>query len=85
MNPTLKISMNDMNEWNDVISTNLTSAFLFAKIAVAGEMKKQLTGKIINIGSVLGFMGSSIAHHLLYRQSRTCSPDQGTCSGVGTI
>jgi NAD(P)-dependent dehydrogenase (short-subunit alcohol dehydrogenase family) len=60
MNPTLKVSM---NEWNDVIATNLTSDFLFAKLAVAGAMKKQLAGKIINIGSVLGFMASSIAPH----------------------
>lgn len=59
-NPTLKVAA---NEWNDVIQTNLTSNFLFSKLAVKQTMKDQRAGKIINIGSVLGFMASNVAPH----------------------
>jgi len=60
MHPTLDVPT---NEWNDVINTNLTSSFIFSKIAVKNAMKKQGGGKIINIGSVLGFMASNVAPH----------------------
>jgi len=60
MNPTLKVAA---DEWNNVIETNLTSNFLFAKMAVKRAMKEQRVGKIINIGSVLGLMASNMAPH----------------------
>jgi 2-deoxy-D-gluconate 3-dehydrogenase len=60
MNPTLKVAA---DEWNNVIETDLTSNFLFAKMAVRSAMKEQRKGKIINIGSVLGFMASNVAPH----------------------
>jgi len=45
-------------EWDSVISTNLTSAFLCSK-AVHGAMKKGGGGKIINIGSMMSIFGAS--------------------------
>ena len=50
----------DIEDWNDVMNTNLKSAFLTSK-AVAKGMLKQRKGKIINIGSVLGHMASTTA------------------------
>ena len=50
----------DIEDWNDVLNTNLKSAFLTSK-AVAKSMLKQHKGKIINIGSVLGNMASAVA------------------------
>jgi 3-oxoacyl-[acyl-carrier protein] reductase len=44
-------------DWNDVISINLTGAFLCTK-AAAKIMIKQRRGKIINISSVAGVMGN---------------------------
>jgi len=60
MNSTLMVPT---DEWNNVIATDLTSNFLFAKMAVKSAMKEQRKGKIINIGSVLGFMASNVAPH----------------------
>lgn len=50
----------DMDDWNNVMNTNLKSAFLISK-AVAGGMIEQRKGKIVNIGSVLGKMASAVA------------------------
>lgn len=44
-------------EWNDVISTNLTSVFRTSKAVMRGMMKKR-NGRIINIGSVVGTTGN---------------------------
>jgi len=60
MNKTVNVTP---EEWNDVIGTNLTSNFLFARMAFKSAMKEQRSGKIINIGSVLGFMASNMAPH----------------------
>jgi len=43
-------------DWDAVLNTNLTSAFLTIQ-AVIGSMLKQRWGRIINIGSVMGRMG----------------------------
>lgn len=45
-------------EWDDVISTNLSSVFRLAKASVRG-MTKQRWGRIINISSVVGSMGNA--------------------------
>src|SRR5215470_12743861 len=45
-------------EWDSVISTNLTSAFLCSK-AVHPAMKQAGGGKIINIGSMMSIFGAS--------------------------
>jgi len=50
----------DIAEWDSVISTNLTSAFLCSQ-AVYGAMKETGGGKIINIGSMMSIFGASFA------------------------
>jgi 2-deoxy-D-gluconate 3-dehydrogenase len=50
----------DIEEWDHVISTNLTSAFLCSQ-AVYPAMKAAGGGKIINIGSMMSIFGASFA------------------------
>lgn len=49
-----------LDEWRTVLDTNLTSAFLMAK-AVHPAMKAAGGGKVINIGSLAVFLGTSYA------------------------
>lgn len=49
-----------LDDWNHVMSANLTSAFLMAK-AVYPSMKEHGGGKIVNIGSMTSVFGSSFA------------------------
>jgi len=49
-----------IEEWNAVIGTNLTSAFLCSQ-AVYPSMKAGGGGKIINIGSMLSIFGAGLA------------------------
>ena len=44
-------------DWDDVLDTNLKGAFLCSKAAMRGMMKKRW-GRIINISSVIGFLGN---------------------------
>ena len=46
------------SDWDDVVATNLTAAFNCAK-AVVRPMLKQRSGRIINVGSVVGQMGNA--------------------------
>jgi 2-deoxy-D-gluconate 3-dehydrogenase len=48
----------DIGEWDSVIRTNLTSAFLCSQ-AVYPAMKQAGGGKIINIGSMMSIFGAS--------------------------
>src|SRR5258705_12510724 len=50
----------DLEEWDSVIRTNLTSAFLCSQ-AVYPAMKEAGGGKIINIGSMMAIFGASFA------------------------
>src|SRR5258707_10617450 len=50
----------DLEEWDSVIKTNLTSAFLCSQ-AVHPFMKAAGGGKIINIGSMMSIFGASFA------------------------
>jgi 2-dehydro-3-deoxy-D-gluconate 5-dehydrogenase len=50
----------DLAEWDSVIRTNLTSAFLCSQ-AVHPAMKAAGAGKIINIGSMMSIFGASFA------------------------
>jgi 2-dehydro-3-deoxy-D-gluconate 5-dehydrogenase len=50
----------ELEEWQSVIDTNLTSAFLCSK-AVYPAMKAAGGGKVINIGSMLSIFGASFA------------------------
>jgi len=45
-------------DWDDVLSINLKSAFLFTK-ACARPMMKQRSGAIINIASIIGIAGNA--------------------------
>ena len=44
-------------EWNDVLSVNLTSAFLISKL-VLRQMAKQRSGSVINVASIVGIIGN---------------------------
>jgi 3-oxoacyl-[acyl-carrier protein] reductase len=46
------------DEWTDIIETNLTSVYKLSKAAIRPMMKKR-SGRIINIGSVVGTMGNA--------------------------
>ena len=46
-----------LDEWQKVINTNLTSAFLMSKFAIK-KMLKNKSGKIVNITSVVGHTGN---------------------------
>jgi 2-deoxy-D-gluconate 3-dehydrogenase len=50
----------ELDEWERVIDTNLTSAFLCSK-AVHSAMKDAGGGKVINIGSMMSIFGASFA------------------------
>ena len=45
-------------EWNALMATNLTAAFVAAQAAYP-ELKRQGGGKIINIGSLMSFLGGA--------------------------
>ncbi len=45
-------------DWDRVLAVNLKGAFLCLR-AVAKPMMKQRSGRIVNIGSVMGFLGSA--------------------------
>jgi 2-dehydro-3-deoxy-D-gluconate 5-dehydrogenase len=49
-----------LEEWHDVIDTNLTAAFVLCQ-AVYPHFLKAGGGKIINVGSLMTFMGSPVA------------------------
>lgn len=53
ISPSIEMSL---EEWNRVISVNLTGVFLCAR-AAAKEMMKKKYGKIINIASIYGAVG----------------------------
>ncbi|MEN3930525.1 3-oxoacyl-[acyl-carrier-protein] reductase [Microvirga sp. W0021] len=44
-------------DWEDVINVNLTSAFRLSRAAVKGMMKRR-SGRIVNIGSIVGSTGN---------------------------
>src|SRR5437868_7311527 len=47
-----------VTDWNDVLSTNLTSCFHFSKL-IGRPMTRARWGRIINIASVSGIMGNA--------------------------
>ena len=51
-----------LEEWNNMVSVNLTGAFLYSK-AVIRDMLKRKRGRIINITSMWGLVGSSCEVH----------------------
>ena len=53
----LVLRMSEKN-WDDVINTNLKGSFLCSK-AVAKQMMSQRSGRIINMGSIIGSIGNT--------------------------
>ncbi len=51
-----------LDTWNDMLSVNLTGAFLYSK-AVIPDMLSRKKGRIINITSMWGIVGSSCEVH----------------------
>ena len=51
-----------LDEWNKMVAVNLTGAFLYSK-AVIPDMLKRKSGRIINITSMWGLVGSSCEVH----------------------
>jgi len=51
-----------LDEWNNMISTNLTGAFLYSKAVIPGMVSRKC-GRIINITSMWGLVGSSCEVH----------------------
>ena len=47
-----------IDEWNNIVNTNLSSVFSCCKLAIPGMVRKQ-SGSIINISSVWGVAGAS--------------------------
>ena len=47
-----------IEEWNNIVNTNLSSVFFCCKLAIPGMVRKQ-SGSIINISSVWGVAGAS--------------------------
>ena len=56
-NDNLLMRMSD-EQWNSVIETNLTSLYRVTK-SVVKDMTKARTGRIVNIGSIVGLMGNA--------------------------
>ncbi len=55
-NDNILLRMKD-NEWDDIISTNLTSIFRVSKACLRGMIKNR-RGRIINIASIVGVIGA---------------------------
>ena len=51
-----------VEEWNETVAVNLTAPFLYCK-AVIPEMVSRKSGRIINISSMWGLVGSSCEAH----------------------
>ena len=51
-----------LEDWNDMLSVNLTGAFLYSK-AVIPDMLKRKQGRIINVTSMWGLVGASCEVH----------------------
>lgn len=53
------ITDTSIEEWNEVVQTNLSSMFYVSKLAIPGMLQKG-SGRIINISSVWGNVGASM-------------------------
>ena len=51
-----------LDGWNEMVAVNLTGAFLYSKCVIP-DMLKRKTGRIINITSMWGLVGSSCEVH----------------------
>ena len=63
----------DVAEWQQVLDTNLTGAFVCCQAAYPA-MQRQGGGKIINIGSMMSIFGARLCRGLFRQQGRrSCS------------
>lgn len=53
----LALRMKD-EDWHDVLAVNLSGAFYCARAALRAILKQRQSGRIVNIGSVVGSMGN---------------------------
>lgn len=53
----LALRMKD-EDWHDVLAVNLSGAFYCARAALKAILKQRQSGRIINVGSVVGSMGN---------------------------
>ena len=58
-----------LDDWNRLLKTDLTSLLICIK-AVGPEMIKQKSGKIINISSIFGKVGSDIVDDIAYHAAK---------------
>jgi 3-oxoacyl-[acyl-carrier protein] reductase len=47
-----------VKDWNDVLATNLTAAFVLSKVVVQDMFMKKIAGAVVNITSIVGVMGN---------------------------
>ncbi|MDR1933079.1 MAG: 3-oxoacyl-ACP reductase FabG [Spirochaetales bacterium] len=47
-----------VKDWNDVLATNLTAAFLLSRVVVQDMFIKRIPGAVVNITSIVGVMGN---------------------------
>lgn len=51
-----------LDEWNEMLSVNLTGAFLYSRAVIPGMVNRKC-GRIVNISSMWGLVGSSCEVH----------------------
>ncbi len=73
-----------IEDWHQVINTNLNSAFYLAKAAVAG-MKERGWGRIIHISGFDGTIGASHRAHNVTCKGGLDALVKGTCHRIRTI
>lgn len=70
-----------LDDWNNIISVNLTGTFLGCQI-IGAQMKKQGKGSIINMGSLYAVVSP---HHRMYPGTGITQPVAYTASKHGVI
>ncbi|GAB3402388.1 SDR family oxidoreductase [Schumannella luteola] len=72
----------DLGDWNDLVATNLTSAFLTAR-RVSREMIGRGAGKIVNIGSVQSQLGRANIAPYAATKGGIAMLTKGLCADLG--
>lgn len=73
-----------LNDWNDLVATNLTSAFLVGQ-RVARGMVERRSGKIVNIGSVQSKLGRPGIAPYAATKGGIVMLTQGMCADLGPL
>ena len=72
----------NLEEWNEMMNINLTSAYLITKLIVPG-MKKNKFGRIINIASTAGQRGEAFHSHYAASKGGLISLTKSLASELG--